>query len=336
MIKLLAGIFLAISPVCLAADEPNSFIVNKMIGRGVNIGNALECPNEGDWGVKIEEEFFQLIKDAGFNSIRLPISWSTHAANSPPYTIDVNFFNRVDWAVRNTLSRKMAVVINVHHYREFYNDPNGHRERLVALWKQIAEHYKDYPNNLIFELLNEPEGNLKAAEWNAILKDVLAIIRKSNPNRMAVIGAENWNDIKKLDTLELPGDDRNIIVTAHYYLPFKFTHQGAHWAGEVSKEWLGTKWMGTEEEKQEIRKDFDDAAEWANKNNRPIYIGEFGAYEKADMDSRIRWTKFVADEAIKHNFSFTYWEFCYIFGLYDRETKTWRKPLLDAVIGLKN
>ena len=90
--------------------------------------------------------------------------------------------------------------------------------------------------------------------------------------------------------------------------------------------------MGTEEEKREIRKDFDDAAKWAKKNNRPIYIGEFGAYEKADMDSRIRWTKFVADEAIKHNFSFTYWEFCHNIGLYDRETKTWRKPLLDALI----
>jgi len=332
MIKLLAGIFLLLSSVCLAVDEPNSFTLNKFIGRGINIGNALECPNEGDWGVKLEEYFFQTIKDAGFDSIRLPISWSTHAADKPPYTIDANFFDRVDWAIKNTLSRRMVVVLNIHHYRELYKDPDGHKERFVALWKQIGEHYKDYPNSVIFELLNEPEGNLKAAEWNAILKDALAIVRKSNPHRMVVIGPDNWNDIRRLETLELPKEDRNIIVTAHYYLPFKFTHQGASWAGEVSKEWLGTKWTGTEEEKQMIRKDFDDAAAWAKKNDRPIYIGEFGAYEKADMDSRIRWTKFVADEAVNHGFSYTYWEFCYIFGLYDRDTKSWRKPLLDSLI----
>jgi len=310
----------------------DAFSINKLIGRGVNIGNALESPSEGEWGITVQEEYFQLIKDAGFNSIRLPISWSTHALSEKPYTIDVNFFNRIDWAVKNTLSRKMAIVVNVHHYRELYKDPNGHKERFIALWKQIAEHYKDYPNTLIFELLNEPEGNLKATEWNAILKEALTTVRESNPNRMVVIGPDNWNDIRRLDTLELPKEDRNIIVTAHYYLPFHFTHQGAHWAGEVSQEWLGTKWTGSDEEKQAIRKDFDNAAEWGKKNNRPIYIGEFGAYEKADMDSRIRWTKFVADEAVKRNFSFTYWEFCYIFGLYDPETKTWRKGLLEAVI----
>ena len=59
-----------------------------------------------------------------------------------------------------------------------------------------------------------------------------------------------------------------------------------------------------------ITKDFDDAAAWAKKNNRPIFIGEFGANSKADMDSRVHWTKFVADTAIDHGFSFAYWDFC--------------------------
>jgi len=332
MIKLSAVIIVLFVPVCTAVGEPNAFAVNKLIGRGVNIGAALESPVEGQWGVTIQEEYFDLIKSAGFNSIRLPVCWSAHAANESPYIIDPNFFKRIDWAVKNTLSRQMAIVVNTHHYRELYKDPNGHKERFVALWKQIAEHYKDYPDTLIFELLNEPEGNLKAADWNAMLKEALAVVRQSNPHRMVVIGPVNWNDIKQLNTLELPKDDRDIIVTAHYYLPFKFTHQGAPWAGEVSNSWLGTKWTGSEEEKRAIRKDFDDAAAWAKKNNRPIYIGEFGVYKKADMDSRVRWTKFVADEEINHGFSLAYWEFCFNFGLYDRDTKSWHKELLDAVI----
>jgi hypothetical protein len=68
MIKLLAVIFVSFVPICFAADEPNSFMINKLIGRGINIGNALECPNEGDWGVKLEEYFFEEIGKAGFDS----------------------------------------------------------------------------------------------------------------------------------------------------------------------------------------------------------------------------------------------------------------------------
>ena len=77
----------------------------------------------------------------------------------------------------------------------------------------------------------------------------------------------------------------------------------------------------------------DFAAAWGKKNNRPINLGEFGAYEKADMDSRARWTKFMADAAIERGMSFHYWEFCANeFGLYAQKAKTFRKPLLEAVL----
>jgi endoglucanase len=96
---------------------------------------------------------------------------------------------------------------------------------------------------------------------------------------------------------------------------------------------MGTKWTGTEYEKQEIVRDLDFAAEWGKKNNRPINLGEFGAYEKADMDSRARWTKFMADSAIERGMSFHYWEFCAPeFGVYDQKSKLFRKPLLDVLL----
>jgi endoglucanase len=92
------------------------------------------------------------------------------------------------------------------------------------------------------------------------------------------------------------------------------------------------KWTGSEEEKRLVVKDFDLAANWAKENDRPIYLGEFGAFEKADMDSRTRWTKCVADAAVEHGFSFAYWQFTSNFTIYDTEKKTWIKPILDAVI----
>jgi endoglucanase len=308
-------------------------VVNKLIGRGVNIGNALESPKEGDWDVTLQEEYFQVIKDAGFNSIRLPVRWDSHAMEKAPYTLDPNFMARIDWAIKNTMSRNLVLTINMHNYYDFFKDPNGHKERFLAIWQQIAERYKDYPNTLLFEAINEPQDNLKGVpEWNAMLKEWLAVIRKSNPNRIVVIGSANFNNYYEVKSLELPKDDRNIIVTFHYYSPLKFTHQGAPWTPDSNKS-LGMKWNGTEQEKRTIARDFRVAANWGQENGRPIYLGEFGTFYKADPNSRFQWTKAVADEAVNQGFSFTYWEFCHTnFGIYDPRAKTWNKQLLEALI----
>jgi endoglucanase len=317
---------------CNAYREPNAFEINKIINRGINFGNALEAPKEGDWGVTIKEQYFNITREAYFTSFRFPVCWSAHALTEKPYTIDPNFFTRMDWVIFQAMQREVIVIVTMHHYNELYKDPAGHKERFLAIWKQIAEHYKEYSPAVVFEPLNEPHDNLNAGEWNKLLKDVLAVIRQSNPKRTVIFGPANYNDIQQLKALELPKDDPNIIVTAHYYLPYEFTHQGAHWAAD-SNAWLGTKWTGMDSEKQAIANDFNVAAAWAKENNRPIFIGEFGANSKADMDSRVRWTKFVADTAIERGFSFAYWDFCgEYFGLYDLSAKSFRKPLLEALI----
>ena len=72
------------------------FEINQLIGKGINLGNALEAPNEGDWVMIIQKEFIQLIADAGFESVRIPIRWNAHAMTTSPYTIDSSFIERVD------------------------------------------------------------------------------------------------------------------------------------------------------------------------------------------------------------------------------------------------
>jgi len=156
------------------------------------------------------------------------------------------------------------------------------------------------------------------------------VVRKTNPRRIVIIGPTQWNSISELKNLELP-DDRHLIATVHYYSPFEFTHQGAEWNPDTNR-WLGTRWTGSGAEKQAVERDFDTAAEWSKKHHRPIYLGEFGSYGKADMDSRARWTRFVRQSAGARGFSWAYWEFAAGFGVYDREAKAWREPLLKALI----
>lgn len=315
-----------------AAVDPFFKALKPPFGRGINLGNALEAPNEGEWGVTLEADYFRVIKEAGFDSIRLPVRWSNHAEQSAPYTIDPKFFARVDWAVEQALSRGLQVVLNVHHYSEMDEQPDAHRARLIGLWEQIAAHYKDRPATLAFELLNEPHDKLTAGKWNSILLETLAAVRKTNPTRTVVVGPVAWNGIGELKSLELPEADRNLVVTVHYYGPFAFTHQGAHWLDAKSRPPLGTPWKGTEAERAAITNELDTAAAWGLKHRRPIYLGEFGAMQTADLESRVRWTKFIADECPKRKIGYAYWEFCSGFGAYDAAKREWTVPLRDSLV----
>jgi endoglucanase len=313
------------------ADVEVAFAMNRRLGRGVNLGNALEAPREGEWGVYLTEKHFDLIPEAGFDSVRIPIRWSARAASEPPYTIKPEFFERIDWAIDQALARGLVVVINTHHYEELYADPQGHRDRFLALWAQIGERYQDYPDELLFEPLNEPHGNMTAPIWNSLLQEVINTIRKTNPYRILVVGPANWNNIDALNALQLPKDDRRLIVTFHYYNPFHFTHQGAEWV-QGSDVWLGTRWRGNTGEKRAVDRDLDRAAAWGEAHGRPLYMGEFGAYSRADMESRILWTAYVARQAEVRGITWAYWELCAGFGVYDQAREEWNRPLLEALL----
>jgi endoglucanase len=314
-----------------AGDGKDAFYYNRLLGRGINLGNALEAPMEGAWGVTLRPEYFQIIKDAGFNAVRIPIRWSAHAETSPLYPIDAAFFDRVDWAVDQALSRNLVVVINVHHFVEMDKTPLDTLPRLFAIWTQIAQHYRGYSDRLFFELLNEPHDHLTDEVWQEFVPILLRVVRASNPTRIVLIGPAAWNGISHLDKLQLPEDDRYLIVTFHYYNPMPFTHQEAGWV-KGSEAWKGTIWLGTTGEHEELAAAFNSAASWGERNTRPLNVGEFGAYEVGDMASRARWTRAVVEEAERRGFSWTYWEFCSGFGAYDLIADAWREPLLHALM----
>ncbi|HEX2995076.1 MAG TPA: glycoside hydrolase family 5 protein [Anaerolineales bacterium] len=299
--------------------------------RGVNLGDMLDAPNEGDWGFTVKEEYFDLIQEAGFDFVRLPVRWSTHAAESEPYTIDPDFLARVDEVVGWALERDLSIIVDFHHYEEIMPDPWGNKSRYLGIWKQLAEHYQDYSSNVLFELLNEPHDQLDASLWNAYILEALDIVRATNPTRDVIIGPVNSNAYDWLSTLDVP-DDEHIIATFHYYLPFQFTHQGASWVAD-SDPWLGTPWKATGTEKAEITQHFDAVAAWSQRHgNVRILLGEFGAYSKAPQDSRVRWTEFVRSEAERHGFAWAYWEFAAGFGIYDPQAEAWRDDLRKALI----
>src|SRR6185503_2464897 len=102
---------------------PTSFPSMKL-QRGINMGDMLEAPNEGDWGLTVQEEYFDLIKEAGFDFVRLPVRWFAHTTyvgyddGGTVYEIDPEFFARVDEVVGWALERDLVIIIDFHHYEE--------------------------------------------------------------------------------------------------------------------------------------------------------------------------------------------------------------------------
>ena len=303
--------------------------MNPRLGRGISFGNALDAAGGGP-EFQLRERYFDDVRNAGFSTVRLPVRWSAHAGQSPPYVISPAFFGRVDWAVSQALRRDLNVVVNVHHYHELTDAPRGHQARFLALWAQIAAHYASWPGRLVFELLNEPRGAMTARAWNELLPAALAAVRERDPGRTVIIGPARMNDIGALAQLALPADGR-LAVTIHYYAPFEFTHQGAPWMAGAGR-WLGTSWSD-DTGRQAVRDDLTAAAAWANEHGRPLFIGEFGSYARADMKSRQQWTRRVRLEAEFLGLDWCYWDFGTDFGAFDPHRGTWREPLKDALLG---
>lgn len=217
-----------------------------LLAHPINYSSMEHSPNEGDWSRPLEEAGFEALADAGFTAVRLPVRFSAHQALTAPYTIDEVFLERLDWAIDQALSHGLAIIIDNHHWGiegtddldSLFDYPVVQKERLEAIWEQVATRYADQPAGVVFEILNEPHGALDAY-WNEYQADVLDIIRESNPDRAVVVSPITWSNPWALSTLDLPDDD-HLIATFHNYTPFEFTHQGATWIYPVPP--IGVEW----------------------------------------------------------------------------------------------
>jgi endoglucanase len=300
--------------------------VGKM-GRGVNIIGYDPLWNDFT-KARFHERHFQLIHDAGFQTVRVNLQAFSHMDDRN--RLDATWLKTLDWVVKNALANDLTVILDEHDYGFCAEHADTCQTKLLAFWQQVSEIYKDAPPSVIFEILNEPNGQLTDARWNALMHEALALIRKTNPTRNIVIGPAFWNGIHHLDQLDLPDVDRHIIVTVHYYLPMSFTHQGASWSKTTAK-LSGVTW-GTDAEKQHVVDDFAGVQQWAKAHNRPILLGEFGAYDKGPLDSRVLYTSWVARTAESMRWAWTYWQFDSNFIVWDMNKDAWVEPIRKALI----
>ncbi len=317
-------------PSAHAAAGLDPFAQVKSMGRGVNI-LGYDPLWRDETRARFKERHFQRIHEGGFQTVRVNLQAFSHM--DAENRLDPDWFKTLDWVVQSALTNHLTVILDEHDYNKMGKDATGGTPKLLAFWQQVAEHFQRAPDDVLFEILNEPNDQLNAERWNVLLKEALAIIRRTNPSRNVVIGPAAWNNIHALDKLELPADDRHIIVTVHYYLPMEFTHQGARWNKQTA-DLSGITW-GTDAERERLKRDFAGVQEWAKAHQRPIFLGEFGAYDKGDMESRVRYTACVARTAESLGWAWAYWQFDGDFIVFDMAKDDWVQSIWRALIPRK-
>lgn len=319
-----------------SADSPAER-ANRLLARTINLPLYLGAPTESGWTLAVGPRHLELCAQAGFTAVRLALSLAAH--HQPPEQVDTAVLDELDQLIRAACDHGLAVVVANMHDPQLMADPAGSRQRLLACTRQLAEATQRHGPTVVLEPLAEPHRALDA-HWNDYLHELCAAVRDADPRRTLVVGPRSYNNARYLSDLALPEDDHNLIVTLHHYWPIPFTMQGEAWLGTTElgdpANWLGTTWDGTPHQRSELEAGFDAVATYRCSRRRPIFIGELGTTNNADMASRVHWTRFNRELAEHHGFSWGYWSFGPSFAIYDTDRDRWHQPLLDALIASSN
>ena len=218
--KTLLGVFALIVALTSFAQPPpaDAFAQCRQLGRGVNIIGYDPLWRSRDQA-RFQARHFQLLKQAGFNSVRVNLHPFRQMDADPGLALHEAWWNTLDWVVEQATNQGLTVILDLHEYGALGDDPVANKAKFLAFWRQLAAHCQNASDRVVFEILNEPSKKLTPALWNEYAREALSLIRPTNPTRAVIVGPAFWNSIDHLQELELPDADRHLIVTVHYYLP---------------------------------------------------------------------------------------------------------------------
>lgn len=340
---------------------------------GWNLGNCFDANNCDSWisnemdyetawcGAKATPELFATLKEAGFNTIRIPISWHNHLTDKKNFTISEQWIDRVQEVVDYCMAEDLYVIINIHHDNELeYMYPDKAHEAqslryVESIWTQVAKRFKDYDEKLLFESLNEPRMVGHNNEWwidknSQDCKDSIEVINHLNQKFVDVVRKTGGNNAHRYLVcpgydaapegacnagFELPTDpvdnDSRIIIAIHSYSPYSFAldvNGTSKWSSEDSRN------------KTEAIGFMNNLYEQFVANGVPVIIDEFGAVEKdGNLAERVDWAGFYVASARARGLTCVWWDNNVAkgngerLGIIDRKSLQWSYPeIMEAIM----
>jgi endoglucanase len=294
------------------------------LGKCVNLSNMLEAPSKTAWGRAFRDDDIANMTAKGFTGLRLPVRFSAHADPKPPYAIDPSFMARVQHIVTLATAAKMAVILDLHHYDELFADPAAHAPRFAALWQQIAETFRDAPDNVYFELINEPHDKLDAKNLLAVLAPALAAVRASNPTRPVVIDGPDYAGYDAMLTSPFP-DDAHVVPTFHFYDPANFGLDKADWLTPTVKERYGSP-----ADLRQLDAALARVKAYIQRTGRVPFVGEYGAWDRRPVAERAKYYPMVSAAWASIGVQSCAWGYTNTFPLY-QDGKGWLDAAVDRI-----
>lgn len=364
-------LFFLLNYIVFAQIPPNQMVQN--MGVGINIGNVLSAPYEGNWASPLTENYIDNVARLRFKHVRIPIRFDNQTTpftsvnytnangqyiGSPNnYSVNNTYLNRVEQIIDWCLQRNLVAIIDVHGDHWFWEsfDPSSSNyrtgndrlaaiDRFKAIWRDISVRFQNKPDGVLFEIMNEPFFSMNALEVADINTQILNVIRQTNPTRNVIVTGGGANSFQA--PMQLPqtflNSDNYLIATFHYYKPFNFT-------SSASEQYTDNDW-GSLADRANINSDFNEVLTWSQNNNIPVYLGEFGAdnangynyftntvgsFGGPDENSRFQYHQFIADAARLRGFALAVWDAGEKSGktLYLNSSQNWVKDVRNAVLG---
>ena len=340
------------------------------IKRGVNLSHWLS--QDFGWAPKyayINENDIKFIDSLGYDHVRIPIDeqemWDENG--KPIQEAFDHLLSCLNWCDKSNLRAIVDLhIIRSHHFNaaneggsnSLWEDTEA-QNNFINLWIQLSEVLHKYPNNMVaYELLNEvvaPEHD----DWNNLLNRGIKAIRKKEPERVLIVGPNMWQMAPNLKYLELPENDKNIILSFHTYSPLAFTHYKANWTpagdftgpvhypGQIITDEDYEKYVDTTNtemvnvlsdardyfNKQRLIEVFKSGIEFAKSKNLQLYCGEFGCLPTVDRKDRLLYYSDMIAAFEENNIAWCNWEYKGDFGIYyfDIEKKISLSPDLELI-----
>lgn len=345
----IAAIFASCNSDQKETKKADSTITNSehtfLLENGVNVSHWLsQSPLRGEERRNlITKKDFDSIAAMGFDHVRIPIDEEqmydeNMNRNEEAFTL---LNNAIKWSIENQLRVIVDLhIVRSHHFNDENATPNTlfqdkeAQEKVYSIWADLQKDLRKYPTDSVaYEFLNEPKAPT-CNQWNEMVGKFINRIRKEEPNRYLVIGSNWWNSPGTIDSLSIPENEKNVILSFHFYTPALITHYRAPWNDETNFYTGKVDYPGqiikdttcfekyTEEQRMKLRRqnfnvEIDSLYPFLAKLTQftdslgvQLNCGEFGAYPYyIDKETRLRWYNDVVGAFNKYNISSTHW--CY-------------------------
>ncbi len=329
------------------AEDMTTLEFVQQLSIGWNLGNTLDAYTMqagGDQGLtsetcwqhtKTTQAMFKALKEAGFETVRIPVSWHNHMTDVEAHTIDPEWMDRVAEIVDYALDEDLYVIVNIHHDngsdKGLYYPDSAHLEEakdyIGTVWTQVADRFTDYDEHLIFEGMNEPRMVGDQNEWwidenreecidsikcinelNQLFVDTVRNSGGCNASRYLMVpgycaspeGVLNKNFVMPADSAKDTFGENRLILSVHAYRPYDFALNiggTANFNVKDSSQTSEITWFMDELEKKYISKGV------------PVVIGEFGALKKNDnLTDRVAFSRCYVTEAKDHGIPCIWWD----------------------------